>query len=156
MTFDLLSGRVAAGHPLWSYLARADLRRELEELASDPCPPDILGLDYYPPERFWTIASEPYPARTHTSNGRDSYADLDAVRVLAKGLTGFERLALEAWRRYGLPLAATEVHLGCTREEQLRWLKEIWDAALRLRARGVDVRAVTAWALLGITTGTRF
>ena len=39
-----------------------------------------------------------------------------------------------------MPLAATEVHLGCTREEQLRWLKEIWDAALRLRARGVDVR----------------
>jgi dTDP-4-dehydrorhamnose reductase len=150
LTFDLLSGRVAAGHPLWSYLARADLRRELEELASDPCPPDILGLDYYPPsERFLDDRLEPYPARTHTSNGRDSYADLDAVRVLAKGLTGFERLALEAWRRYGLPLAATEVHLGCTREEQLRWLKEIWDAALRLRARGVEVRAVTAWALLG-------
>ena len=28
-------------------------------------------------------------------------------------------------------------------------LKEIWDAALRLRARGAAVRAVTAWALLG-------
>jgi dTDP-4-dehydrorhamnose reductase len=41
------------------------------------------------------------------------------------------------------------VHLGSTREEQLRWFKEIWDAALRLRARGADVRAVTAWALLG-------
>ena len=109
-----------------------------------------MGLDYYPPsERFLDDRLEPYPARTHTSNGRDSYADLDAVRVLAEGLTGFERLALEAWRRYGLPLAATEVHLGCTREEQLRWLKEIWDAALRLRARGADVRAVTAWALLG-------
>ena len=138
------------GHPLWSYLARAGLRRELEELASDPCPPDIVGLDYYPPsERFLDDRLERYPARTHTSNGRDRYADLDAVRVLADGPTGFERLALEAWRRYRLPLAATEVHLGCTREEQLRWLKEIWDAALRLRARGADVRAVTAWALLG-------
>ena len=150
LTLDLLTGRVTAGHPLWSYLVRADLRSELEELASDPCPPDIVGLDYYPPsERFLDDRLERYPARTHTSNGRDRYADLDAVRILAEGLTGFERLALEAWRRYRLPLAATEVHLGCTREEQLRWLKEIWDTALRLRARGADMRAVTAWALLG-------
>jgi dTDP-4-dehydrorhamnose reductase len=150
LTFDLLTGRVAAGHPLWSYLARAGLRSELEELASDPCPPEIVGLDYYPPsERFLDDRLERYPAQTHTSNGRDRYADLDAVRVLARGLTGFERLALEAWRRYRLPLAATEVHLGCTREEQLRWLKEIWDAALRLRARGADMRAVAVWALLG-------
>jgi dTDP-4-dehydrorhamnose reductase len=150
LTLDLLTGRVAAGHPLWSYLTRAGLHQDLEELASEPCPPDIVGLDYYPPsERFLDDRLERYPAGTHTSNGRDRYADLDAVRVLAAGLTGFERLALKAWRRYRLPLAATEVHLGCTREEQLRWLKEIWDAALRLRARGADVRAVTAWALLG-------
>ena len=150
LTFDLLTGRVMPGHPLWSYLMRAGLRQQLEELASDPCSPDIVGLDYYPPsERFLDDRLERYPTRTHTSNGRHRYADLDAVRVLADGPTGFERLALDAWRRYRLPLAATEVHLGCTREEQLRWLKEIWDAALRLRARGADVRAVTAWALLG-------
>ena len=150
LTLDLLTGRVTAGHPLWSYLVRAGLRRELEELASDPCPPDIVGLDYYPPsERFLDDRLERYPAPTHTGNRRDRYADVEAVRVLAEGPTGFERLALEAWRRYELPLAATEVHLGCTREEQLRWLKEIWDAALRLRARGADLSAVTAWALLG-------
>ena len=150
LTLDLLTGRVMPGHPLWSYLARAGLRPELEALASDPCPPDIVGLDYYPPsERFLDDRIERYPARTHTSNGRHRYADLDAVRVLADGPTGFERLALQAWRRYRLPIAATEVHLGCTREEQLRWLKEIWDAASRLRAHGADVCAVTAWALLG-------
>jgi len=111
LTFDLLTGRVMPGHPLWSYLMRAGLRQQLEELASDPCPPDMLGLDYYPPsERFLDNRIERYPARTHTSNGRDRYADLDAVRVLANGPTGFERLALDAWHRYRLPLAATEVH----------------------------------------------
>jgi dTDP-4-dehydrorhamnose reductase len=55
----------------------------------------------------------------------------------------------ETWERYGLPLAVTEAHLGCTREEQLRWLKEVWDAAGSARREGADVRAVTAWALLG-------
>ena len=48
-----------------------------------------------------------------------------------------------------MPVAITEAHLGSTREEQLRWLKEFWDCAVQLRARGVDVRAVTVWALLG-------
>jgi dTDP-4-dehydrorhamnose reductase len=143
LTLDLLTGRVTPGHPLWSYLSRAGLRPELEELASDPCPPDIVGLDYYPPsERFLDDRIERYPARTHASNGRHRYADLDAVRVLADGPTGFERLALGAWRRYRLPLAATEVHLGCTREEQLRWLGIDMQAALQLavaRSYGLSV-----------------
>jgi dTDP-4-dehydrorhamnose reductase len=46
-------------------------------------------------------------------------------------------------------LAVTEAHMGCTREEQMRWLQEIWSESLAARARGADVRAVTAWALLG-------
>jgi len=50
--------------------------------------------------------------------------------------------------RYRRPIAVTEAHLGSTREEQLRWLKEIWDAA-KVYGRRVDVRAVTAWSLLG-------
>jgi dTDP-4-dehydrorhamnose reductase len=55
----------------------------------------------------------------------------------------------EAFARYGLPLAITEAHLGCTREEQMRWLMAAWDGAGAASRRGVDVRAVTAWALLG-------
>jgi dTDP-4-dehydrorhamnose reductase len=46
-------------------------------------------------------------------------------------------------------MAVTEVHHGCTREEQVRWLKEVWDAAERERARGADIRAITLWALFG-------
>jgi dTDP-4-dehydrorhamnose reductase len=56
---------------------------------------------------------------------------------------------LEAWQRYGLPVAITEAHLGCTREEQMRWLCEAWDGAHAAAGLGADVRAVTAWALLG-------
>jgi dTDP-4-dehydrorhamnose reductase len=55
----------------------------------------------------------------------------------------------ELWRRSRRPLAITEVQAACTREEQLRWLKEAWDAAGDARRRGIDVRSVTAWALLG-------
>ncbi len=55
----------------------------------------------------------------------------------------------EAWDRYGLPMAITESHLGCSREEQMRWLVESWKAAEGLRGEGADVRAVTVWSLLG-------
>jgi dTDP-4-dehydrorhamnose reductase len=56
---------------------------------------------------------------------------------------------MQAWERYSLPLAVTEAHLGGTREQQLRWLGEIWLAALDARRTGADVRAVTAWAAFG-------
>jgi dTDP-4-dehydrorhamnose reductase len=75
--------------------------------------------------------------------------DTEAARVRARGIDGAEKLLREAWQRLQLPIAVTEVHNGCTREEQLRWLKEVWDAAEGARAEGVDVRAVTAWAMLG-------
>jgi dTDP-4-dehydrorhamnose reductase len=34
----------------------------------------------------------------------------------------------EVWLRYGRPLAVTEVHHGCSREEQIRWFMEVWNA----------------------------
>ena len=43
----------------------------------------------------------------------------------------------------------TEAHHGCTRDEQVRWLMEVWWAAEELRAAGQDIRAVTVWSLFG-------
>ncbi|WP_448187832.1 family 1 glycosylhydrolase [Azospirillum sp. sgz301742] len=152
--FDLLTGRVGPDHPLWAYFEMAGLDRQhtalLASLRDEPCPPDIIGGNHYlTSERFLDERLERYPPEAHGGNGIDRYADVEAVRVVAEGAIGFETLLLEAWERYGLPLAVTEAHNGSTREEQLRWLKEVWDGAVRLRARGVDVRAVTAWSLLG-------
>ena len=76
-------------------------------------------------------------------------SDVEAVRVLPMKLPGINGILSEAWARYKRPLAITEVHLGCTREEQMRWLLEVWNSATALRRQGVDIRAVTVWALLG-------
>ncbi|HEY3307969.1 MAG TPA: hypothetical protein VGJ93_05905 [Desulfuromonadaceae bacterium] len=48
------------------------------------------------------------------------------------------------WKRYGTPIAITEAHLGCTREEQLRWLQKAWQAAIQSQETGVDIRLVSA------------
>jgi dTDP-4-dehydrorhamnose reductase len=152
LSYDLLTGRVAEGHPVWDYLLWVGINAgELEWFTDNHCPPDIIGINHYlTSERFLDERTGRYPACTHGGNGRHRYADVEAVRVRAEGTAGPGALLLEAWERYGLPIAVTEAHLGCTREEQLRWLKEVWDGALRVRREdGADVRAVTAWSLLG-------
>lgn len=151
-TADLLTGRLAPGDTMWRFLVESGgiEARALHAFREAPCPPDVLGINHYlTSERFLDRRLSRYPAHTHGGNGAQRYADVEAVRVLADGLDGPEALLREAWDRHGLPLAVTEVHLACTREQQLRWLGAVWHAALRLRAQGVDVRAVTAWAAFG-------
>ncbi len=151
LTWDLLAGRVDAAHPLRRYLETCGASaRELDGLVDDPVRIDVVGLNYYvTSDRMLDHRVERYPAATHGGNGRMAYADVEAVRARRHGLAGHRAHLLEAWRRYQLPLAITEVHLACTREEQARWLLEAWHAAHGARTDGADVVAITPWALLG-------
>jgi dTDP-4-dehydrorhamnose reductase len=151
LTVDLLCGRVRGSHPMAEYLRWAGVsNRELEMFAETPCPPDVIGINHYlTSERFLDERLAHYPVGTHGENDRHRYADVEAVRVLRDGLAGPYTLLREAWERYRLPLAVTEAHLGCSREQQLRWLDEVWRSTLQLRSEGVDIRAVTAWSAFG-------
>lgn len=150
LTWDLLCGRVTESHPMWPRLARFGLADRLRAVADDPCPPDVIGVNHYlTSERFLDDRLDRYPEHSHGGSDRRRYADVEAVRATAEGPLGLETLLDQAWRRYGRTLAVTEVHNGCTRDEQMRWLLEAWRACERLRADGVDVEAMTAWSLLG-------
>ena len=151
LTFDLLCGRLTKEKPLWTWLRRAGITEgELEWFGANECPPDLVGVNHYlSSERFLDERLERYPATSHGGNGRHRYADVLAARVAVEGPAGPGALLEETWERYGLPIAVTEAHNGCTREEQLRWLGEVWDAAETLRGNGADVRAVTVWSFLG-------
>jgi dTDP-4-dehydrorhamnose reductase len=151
LTFDLLCGRIVPGTPMWEYLCWVGLQpSELEWFLENECRPDVVGVNHYiTSERFLDERVNRYPPAFQGGNGRHVYADVEAVRVCAEGVAGPKAILREAWERYDLPLAITEVHLGCTREEQLRWLDEVWNASVALRAEGIDVRAVTAWAAFG-------
>jgi dTDP-4-dehydrorhamnose reductase len=150
MTWDLLEGRVVPGHELWEHLCGHGFERRLRAIADDPCPADVIGLNHYlTSDRFLDHRIARYPPRLHGGNGRRCYVDVEAIRVLEpppQGMTGALR---EAWSRYGAPLALTEVHNGCSREEQLRWTRDAWLAAEDARAKGIRVQAVTSWALFG-------
>ena len=151
LTFDLLSGRLDEWHPLWWYLLESGItRQELESFLTRPCVPDIVGINHYvTSDRYLDERVEAYPAHCRGGNGRHSYVDVEAVRSPEASASGHAGVLREAWDRYALPLALTEVHLGCTRGEQLRWLSQAWHAAKELRRENVDVRAITVWSLLG-------
>ena len=151
LSFDLLTGRVDAQHPLRGYLRNHGAsEQELQEFVERPCPPDIVGINsYVTSERFLDERVALYPPHLHGGNGRDAYVDIELARVHGRSIGGFRARLREASERYRLPVAITEVHLGCSRDEQLRWLHQAWRAAQELREAGHDVRAVTVWAAFG-------
>lgn len=151
LSWDLLCGKVAPGHALWDHLLDAGATEaELLWFAQTPCPPDVIGVNYYiTSERWLDHRPQRYPpSRRHTIRGID-LADIETPRALATPTPGIAPLLRETWDRYGLPLAVTEAHIDANREDQLRWLLEIWTSAQKVRQDGADVRAVTVWALLG-------
>ena len=149
--WDLMCGKVDQHHALWDYLLESNAtEEELLWFRDNPCPPDIIGVNYYATsERWLDHRPERYPEnRRHVYRGIP-HADIETPRALATPTPGIAPLLMETWERYGLPIAITEAHIDANREDQMRWLVEIWNAARSARQQGADVRAVTVWALLG-------
>lgn len=151
LSFDLLTGRVDKRHPLRGYLRQHGAsEQELQAFVDAPCPPDVIGINsYVTSERFLDDRIEHYPPHMHGGNGRHRYVDIELARVHGRSIGGFPARLRDASERYRLPVAITEVHLGCSRDEQLRWLHQAWRAAQELLDQGHDVRAVTVWAAFG-------
>jgi dTDP-4-dehydrorhamnose reductase len=151
LTFDLLTGRVAVGHPMWDYLSSApDVAAQLAILNADPDPPDVLGINHYvTSDRFLDHRMNLYPNATHGGDGRLSYADVESVRVDGAVVTGFEPVIDEAWSRYRKTLALTEVQLAGEPTDQVAWWREGWRAATGASRCGIPIAGVTAWGLFG-------
>ncbi|MCW2392752.1 dTDP-4-dehydrorhamnose reductase [Sphingobium sp. B1D7B] len=148
-TWDLLTGRLIAGHALWDHLEGLGLSDRLRDIASAPCPPAIIGLNHYlTSDRFLDHRLERHPPASHGACATGPVADVEAVRAIAHP-PGLEGAVRAAWERYEVPIVLTEVHNGCTREEQMRWLDEAWTTATALRADGICIEAVTVWSLFG-------
>ena len=149
--WDLLCARVDVKHPLYRHLIGWGISaRELAWFEENPCPPQIVGIDHYvTSDRYLDEDFERYPPMYWGSNGRQTYADVESVRVRESPGTSRLEILHTAAKRYGLPLALTEVHIGCDEDEQVRWLHEAWSTCEQLVTRGVDIRGVTSWALLG-------
>ncbi|MGH8854169.1 MAG: dTDP-4-dehydrorhamnose reductase, partial [Telluria sp.] len=151
LAWDLLCGMVGPEHPLWNYLLQSGVdAADVLWFRANPCPPDLIGVNYYvTSERWLDHRPERFPEQHRGMADGIPCADIEASRVLATPTPGIAPLLTEIWDRYGIPLAITEAHIDANREDQLRWLLEIWEAAQQSQQNGVDVRAVTVWSLLG-------
>jgi dTDP-4-dehydrorhamnose reductase len=152
LSLDLLAGRVGTGHSFRDWLIKSGVPQNvLDDLGTGESAPDLIGINHYlTSERFLDHRIERYPGVEPGSNGIDVYADLEAVRVAKlKHQVGPAKRLAEAWERYQTPLVYSEVHHGCTREEQVRWLVEVWRACEKLSRKGADIRAVTLWSMFG-------
>ena len=151
LAWDLLCGLVGPRHALYGYLRGSGIGTdELAWFVDNPCPPAVIGIDHYvTSDRFLDEDIGRYPPCHWGGNGREQYADINAVRVLETAGTSLRRIIVEAAQRYGLPVALAEVHIGCTPDQQMRWLHDAWTICCELEARGVDIRVVTAWAMFG-------
>jgi dTDP-4-dehydrorhamnose reductase len=151
LALDLLTGRVDRHHVMYAHLVEMGATEaELEGFVDEPCPPDIVGLNYYVTSDRWLDEDvDHYPPSSHGGNFSERYADVEAVRVRPAGILGHRNLLDLVWDRYRLPMALTEVHLGGPSEDQIRWLVEAWEAAVSARAAGADVRGVTIWSAFG-------
>lgn len=149
LSFDLLCGKVDRNHPMFDYMRNEGISEaEIDWFSVHACPPDVVGINYYvTSDRFLDHRLELYPNNRRSAEG--PFVDVEAVRVPTQEIAGVGSLLNEAWRRYRLPVAITEVHLGGAVAEQIRWLAESWHQAVEARARGVNCPALTVWALLG-------
>ena len=150
-TQDILCGRLDHSHPSWYYFMKMGIdAAELQFFLDNPCPPDILGVNYYcTSERYLDENMHRYPESRHGGNDYHRYADVEAVRARLNETTGFEVLTKELWDRYQIPIAVTEAHLNCSREEQMKWFLDIYESSCNLQEKGVEIKAVTAWSVLG-------
>ncbi len=151
LAWDLLCGKVGRDHALWDYLTSNGIEAaEFLWFQDHPCPPDVIGINHYiTSDRWLDHRTDRYPKQYVSTYRGLLHADIEAPRALAEPTLGVKPLLLEAWDRYRLPLAVTEAHIDAHREDQLRWLLEIWESARHAQREGADVRAVTAWSLLG-------
>lgn len=153
LSLDLLCGTASEDHPWRGRLEGHGVpAAHLDELATGEATPDLIGVNHYvTSDRFLDHRVHLYPAPSRRGDGRLPYVDTEAARTdLPPDVTGWAPRLREVWARYARPMVLSEVHLGCDDpEEPVRWLMEAWAAALTLRAEGADIRAVTAWSLLG-------
>ncbi|MEO6722575.1 MAG: family 1 glycosylhydrolase [Ferruginibacter sp.] len=149
LTFDILCGRINKKHFFWKhFLALGIPKAMLQFFVDNPMPPDIMGFNYYvTSERYLDENIKNYPSHKPGGNGKHIYVDVEASRVI--DIDGIGKLLKEAWDRYRVTIAVTEVHLNCTRDEQMRWLYEVWESCCEMRSQGVDVKAITAWSIIG-------
>jgi len=127
--YDLLTGRLVPGHPLYTWLLRNGVSpKDLDQIARKPVRIDILGMNFYPQ---WSV-KQLYVNRSGRISSR-----------VFEGQSNFSSLIVDYYRRYKVPIMITETSAFGTDEVRMTWLRESVAAIRALRGIGVPVYGYT-------------
>jgi hypothetical protein len=136
LSLDLISGRVADGHPLLGWLrAHGVGPDELAWFGAQPIALDVVGLNVYPMFSHKRIVPT---ARGPRIRMRYGSAELVA------------QLAALYWQRYGRPVMITETAARGSVARRHRWLDDSVAAVRRARAGGIPVIGYTWWPMFAL------
>lgn len=133
---DLVTGRVADGHPLLPVLRGGGMDdASLAWFADQAVRPHVMGVNYYP-----RISTEVFEEGVHHGGG---FADPRPTQDA--GVAGLVEVLTEAERRHGVPVMLTETSVTAPVADRVAWLHESVAAVRALRALGHRVVGYTWW-----------
>ncbi len=134
---DLITGRVAPGHPLWNWLLQHGASvPELEWFHERRVPLDVIGINCYP------MLSQKQFVRTKSGRIRIRFPPGDAEMV--------ERIAELYWERYRRPMFIAETAGRGTAARRMKWLRQSVAGVRRLRERGIPLIGYTWWPMFDL------
>src|SRR5581483_9531899 len=129
LALDLISGKVANGHPLHDWLLEVGATElELGWFKEHAIDLPVIGINLYPMYSSKILAASTRGMRIHMP-----YSSAEIV----------ERLGEMYWQRYQRPLLITETASVGSVKRRRAWLETSVAAVRRLRARGVEVVGYT-------------
>jgi beta-glucosidase/6-phospho-beta-glucosidase/beta-galactosidase len=139
LALDLVSGRVAPSHSLWTWLQRQGATlAQLDWLREHAVELPFVGINLYP---MFTLKTAQRTARGGL-RWRMPYATAEII----------ERLGTMYWERYDAPVFISETaSVGSVRRRR-EWLEASVAAVRTLRARGVPLVGYTWWPLFALVT----
>ncbi|HKV08970.1 MAG TPA: family 1 glycosylhydrolase [Thermoanaerobaculia bacterium] len=134
LCYDLLTGRVDAEHPLFTWLLRNGAGPdELRDIRNAAIPLDVIGLNFYPQ---WSTQQV-----SVNRKGRLEY------RAVEQDGAGFVHLIEDYYKRYNVPIMVTETSAKGAVDVRSRWLTASVAAIRQLREEGVPVLGYTWFPL---------
>ena len=137
LCFDLITGRIADEHLLFSWLIRNGVSPDdLEDLVQNAIELDVLGMNFYPQ---WSTKLLYIDKR-----GKLAFQETEPEGH------GFKDMIRDYYERYKVPIMITETASAGSVARRRAWLHGSVAEVRRLRRDGVPVVGYTWWPMFGL------